>query len=159
MTHAKYRGRRTDTNEYVYGNYLVLIEGMRNNHCIIETNCDYDGLLGERQTKWYVHADSVGRSMGLAAAGGMDVYEGDVLEHSSSTKTMIFPPYTEVVDPSWEIYAIDEISIEQTVTLIEQHNTYFGEIPTTIPINKYTVAESRVVGDIFENDEYRKLMK
>ena len=97
--------------------------------------------------------------IGLNDRLNVDIYEGDVLEYTSSTKQMISPPYTEIVDPSWEIYIIDDMSTEQTVTLVKQHNSYFSPLPSQRQFNKYMLPNSVIIGNIYQNDEYRKLMK
>ena len=59
MIENKYKGQRTDTKEWVYGQYIMLIEGIRRNHCIIVDNTHNCGILESPQIKFYVIPETV----------------------------------------------------------------------------------------------------
>ena len=100
-----------------------------------------------------IRPETVGQFIGKRDKNNTRIFEGDRLKYESSTKQMISFPYTETVDPSWEIYEIDEMSIEQTVTLIKQHNSYLADLPACKPMNKYMVDESVIIGNVHEVDK------
>ena len=81
MREIQFRGKRTDNGEWVYGYYVVLIEGIRRNHCIIVENDECTGLLDERQTRYYVNSETVGQFVGLQDINGVNIFEGDLIKH------------------------------------------------------------------------------
>jgi hypothetical protein len=49
----KFRAKRIDNNELVEGYFIILIEGIRRNACII-SEIETTSLLDDRQIKWYI---------------------------------------------------------------------------------------------------------
>lgn len=81
MKPNKYRGLRTDNNEWVYGQYIKLIEGIRINHCIIVDNDeDTRGLLEAQQIKYYVSPETIGQFTGRMDINSNEMYVDDGIE-------------------------------------------------------------------------------
>ena len=77
MEEVKFRGKRIDNGEWVYGFYVARKGGHKTKHYI------YTGETASNQTDWCVkyevNPETIGRYIGLAAKGGIEIYEGDVV--------------------------------------------------------------------------------
>jgi hypothetical protein len=54
-----FRAKRVDNGEWVEGYYVVLIEGIKINHYIVNENENYTGYLDDIQLRYYVIPESV----------------------------------------------------------------------------------------------------
>lgn len=123
MREIKFRGKRQDTGEWVYGDLLSPITGPR---IVNYTEID-NGSVKRADYHYYdVYVDSVGQFTGLSDRNGKEVYEGDILEVYES------PLFCEVVwdEGEWDIYC----------TFTHEYKKLFGKCDHVV-----------VIGNIYDN--------
>lgn len=93
MRTIKFRGKRLDNGEWVYGDYHRRAGGV---HCIIEMEPDEQGKVV--CIVHQVNPDTVGQFTGLLDKNGKEIYEGDVVYIAGLGNTEMIFPFTDLYD-------------------------------------------------------------
>ena len=158
MREIKFRGKRVDNGEWVYGYYVQNLTeyvwtGYQNGvrvfkqvdipHCIVDPYNDYQNSLSYR-----VIPETVGQYTGINDKNGVEIYEGDIVQAEKD----VFETYSrgDIENGTLEVWdelvcTIDpfgEIRFEDSAFMIEE---YFLEI--------LKECECEVIGNIHENPE------
>jgi uncharacterized phage protein (TIGR01671 family) len=136
----KFRGKRTDNGEWVYGDYC-------------SQDAEYNALIGvwnhfTRICDWVtVWDDSVGQFTGLYDRSNKEIYESDILSCSDGRVAKVF--YYEV---GWAIESKPYSKMEKSFAKMDKEP---GEITTTVmTADRYgRLKNTKVIGNIYENPD------
>lgn len=151
----KFRGKRIDNGEWVYGNLFIPDKGVRGIYICPETSFAdfYPGLEDDNDLKDFegkgialghffeVDPETVGQHTGLKDKNGNEIYEGDIL---SDTKTIYTVEYNIQQSGFW-IIAQKSISNEAFV-LMTLNSNILGN-------GYYKREDMEAIGNIYENPE------
>ena len=136
----RFRGRNIETGEWVYGHLFYFDDGR---HFISPTGTDVVGGYGGAPAKYRlenlvcfeIKPETVGQSTGLKDKNGAEIFEGDVLLHTSSS--------VNYSDTYWHSY-VQVYRIDSGAYRIKGKHIYDTELMS---------ARNRleVVGNIYQN--------
>jgi len=105
----------------------------------------------------YMHHIIPLQFIGLLDKNKNEIYVGDILKFSFQTKKMLGFPYTESIDPGWELWEIKYIAPSFVYVIHLQSNSYYGELPAKPRvISLYYLDVVEVIGNIYENSDLIK---
>lgn len=156
MRTIKFRGKRCDNGEWVYGHYLESTKTWHGCHphkawilTDAMTNGGFFALLGRHA----VINESVGQFTGLYDKNGEEVYEGDILRYPAEDK------FDEENFVSFEVFWHDNDCAYNHVGWQMNRHHFHGNICGTRDIStflpKYT-KKMVVIGNIHDNPELLK---
>lgn len=129
----KFRGKRVDTGEWVFGNVI----GVDCSYVIAQNMFEWvenSGLQGGDW--WHVIPDTVGQYTGLKDKNSKEIYEGDILRHKWNSGNDIFLETISEVKFSRGAFVVDDK--KRADWLLSLH-----------ALPKW--AEIEVIGNIYEN--------
>lgn len=136
MREIKFRGKRLDNGEWVYGDYHHRAGGV---HCIIDMQPDFQGKV--EYVIIQVDAETVGQFTGLRDYDGKEIFEGDIVKCC-------------YMIPEWGWSGGAEEKEEEVIGAVEYRRGDFciGEYP----IVGFQENEMEVIGNIYDNSELLK---
>lgn len=139
MREILFRGKRIDTDEWIYGYYTKTkwyIKGYI--HAIIPEDCCFYSR-GEISDWYAIEPDTVGQYTGLYDKNGVNIFEGDIVD-AYNTGVRLFIAYER------EGFVIKDIDCK-TYFAIYEHYSY------DIKTKKYIAPTLEVIGNIHDNPE------
>ena len=88
MREIKFRGKRTDNKEWVYGQYFDIIIGIRKHYCIVVNN-EAGGLLDDKQASFYIDRSSLCQYIGKNDKNKEELYENDIVRYKRASSDFI----------------------------------------------------------------------
>ena len=135
MREIKFRGKRIDNGEWVYGYYWTNEIG---NHFIKAIKSKNDNFVSNPTTNDFeVNPETVGQYTGLTDKNGKKIFEGDILERSG-----FWGWYVAYEDGGFRKISINTVQrINWEHSLLEQDTVYYWEIIGNIHDNPELVKE------------------
>ena len=129
MRKIKFRGKRIDTGEWVYGSLIQWKDGTMT---IITEN-------KEDHSEFYVNPDTVGQYTGLKDRNGTDVWEGDIVK-----TPLLDPIFGDVLSDAFDNVAISFHNGSFVVAYYNgRHKIYLQDLYDKI----------EVIGNIYDNPD------
>ena len=134
MREIKFRGKRIDNNEWVYGGYMKNINGTY----ITDTDNFH---LRKTYKNYLVYDETIGQFTGLCDKNNVEIYEGDLLKYSEDTSEI------SGIDEVFynEEYGTFEVAINRKRNDTEVLGFYLSRLGIG---TKY-----EVIGNIYDNKE------
>lgn len=140
MREIKFRGKRTDNGEWVYGDYCF--NPFLNRTEIISFD-------NERSYVYEVDPATVGQYTGLKDKNGVEIYEGDIVQFSI---VYYYSPAGETIDGG-KIGFIKFSEHETAIVIGDKDSDYFESDLVLLGDALRADDEMEVIGNIYDNPE------
>ena len=142
MREIKFRAKRLDNGEWIYGDYHKRAGG---EHCIIKMEPDENGKV-----VYVVHQvapDTIGQFTGLHDKNGEEIYEGDIL------RGFKYPFYDAEAD-AYNYYAVVDWDADEAQFYAYKdlaRGTQVRGISCGVCVDMEDLREMEVIGNIYDN--------
>jgi len=139
MRQIKFRGKRIDNGEWVYGSLVQHTDG----ECSI---IDYADHASESYTWHDVRPESVGQFVGLLDRNGVEIYEGDIANNTT------YITGSERITPGTTFAPITE---RGTMKWIDKEARFAFDINNSLIDEQYngTNLYVEIIGNIYQNPD------
>jgi uncharacterized phage protein (TIGR01671 family) len=134
----KFRGKRADNGEWVFGNYFRLVHHGIMRHLILPSNSmSFDDEL-IKNILIDVIPETVGQFTGLLDRDGKEIYEGDILKYTFDyyDENTVAKLEFSIQDGAW-VLSNNKFNIDETFTCESAENAF-------------------IIGNIYDNKELLK---
>lgn len=154
MRTIKFRGKRCDNGEWVYGYYAMLRNEFKEWHCIMTEKDASENYIkdcnGYNMLYTPVNHNTVGQFTGLYDKNGEEIYEGDILRYPAKDK------YHEENFVSFEVFWHDNDCADNHVGWQIDRRHFHGCICGTFDISTFLPRYTKkmvIIGNIYDNPE------
>ena len=144
----KFRGKRLDNGEWVYGSLLLWSDG---DATILQNNDGNNNAVWKRE----VDPSTVGQYTGLKDKNGKEIYEGDIVD-------VIYRDYSKDEDFDRDYHCSGAVCFDENlgsyeVRIIEGEAPLFNDIiykdEFTMNIGSFMYQDAVVIGNIHDNPQ------
>ena len=157
MRTIKFRGKRCDNGEWVYGYYARLRNEFKEWHCIMTEKDASENYIKDCNGYYMLYTpvnhNTVGQFTGLLDKNGKEIYEGDILRYPAEDK------FDEENFVSFEVFWHDNDCADNHVGWQIDRRHFHGCICGTRDISTFLPRYTKkmvIIGNIHDNPELMK---